>query len=310
MRMRREEMARGFAARRRRMLARILAWAGAALLAIGLLALAITLRPLWLAALRESAAEDSPLPAAELPPASAARESAKGPMRVWLAGVSNQAVDPTVSSPDIPDASAPGADDAPAPPADPWEPYLSGERMVLRITPPEGLNGGKTIKIVFAPGDSCAYGSGRACVSRHRNGQVTLLTVHSGLGGEGEAFRSAVEGTGLDLAFYSFAQIRQNMGALAGAPARLQSGELNRDDLNLAAVTRIPPRRLAEYFEMPFDQALADEALQSPVLQAALDSGEPLLMFEICGWQIPGEEMAPQVSPTTASIYLGVIRIQ
>ena len=307
---RREETARLFAARRRRMRVRILAWSGAALLAIGLLALAITLHPLWLAALRERTAEDSPLLAAELQPTSAVREITEGSMRIWLAGVSNQAVEPTALPPEIPDASAPGADDGSAPPADPWEPYLSGERMVLRITPPEGLNGGKVIKIAFAPGDSCAYGSGRACVSRHRNGQVTLLTVHSGLGGEGEAFRSAVEGTGLDLAFYSFAQIRQNLGALAGASARLQSGELNRDDLNLAVVTRVPPRRLAEYFEMPFDQALADEALQTPDLQAALDSGEPLLMFEICGWQIPGEAMAPQVSPTTASIYLGVIRIQ
>jgi hypothetical protein len=210
---------------------------------------------------------------------------------------------------------APAGEEKPVPeeaqPGDEWNEFLtSGERVVLRITPPEDLNAGRAIRIGFFPGSDCEYSSGRACVSRHRGGQVTLLTVHSGLGGEGEAFRSAVEGTGLDRAFYSFARIRRNLQALAGSPARLQSGSLGRDDLSLAVVVRIPPQELEAYFASPFDEALTAAAEKSSELRAALDSGEPLLVFEICGWQIPGEALALEVSSTTASIYLGVIKIQ
>jgi hypothetical protein len=227
-----------------------------------------------------------------------------GPIRVWFAAVSNGGGEVEVLAGEkmpVPDEAQPRE----------WDAFLSsGVRVVLRITPPEELNTGKAIKIAFSPGVDCEYGSGRACVSRHRGGQVTLLTVHSGLGGDGEAFRSVVEGTGLDLAFYSFARIRRNMQVLAGSPARMQSGSLGRDDLSLAAVVRIPPQELETYFASPFDEALEAAADKSPDLQAALDSGEPLLIIEICGWQIPGEALAPEVSPTTASIYLGVIKIQ
>jgi len=188
--------------------------------------------------------------------------------------------------------------------------YLSGgEKVVVRITPPEVVNAGRSIKIAFYPGDACEYGTRQACVSRHWNGQVTLLTIHSGLGGEGESFRSAMEGTGLNLTFYSIDQIQHNLEMLTGAPVSIQSGESGRDDLRLSAVVRLPPAKLEAYFTRPFDDTMAELAEDNPFFQEALESGESLLVFEICGWQIPGEPWAPEVSPTTASIYLGVIPI-
>jgi hypothetical protein len=188
--------------------------------------------------------------------------------------------------------------------------FLLDENVVLRIASPPEVNNGRSIKIAFSVGDDCAYGTRRACVSRHWNGQVTLFTVHSGLGGEGESFRSAVEGTGLDMAFFSPGKIQRNLAGLSGVPVHLKVGSYQQDDLVLKAVVRIPPTMLADYFSHPFDQALEKAAGDSSDIQAALESGNPLIIFEICGWQIPGEEWAPEVSPTSASIYLGVIGIQ
>jgi hypothetical protein len=321
----RQETLRRFEAARRQAVIRFLTLLGGCLLAAGLIGLGWTLRPVWRALDRDMHREAASPAATRTVPQPAAVASPK-PVRIWLAAVSNNPVQSNGETPDSnsgqtggeapsENAAQPGDGnpilDGEQQPEDAWIPILSaGEKVVLRITPPGDLNAGNAIKIAFIPGADCEFGSGRACVSRHRGGQVTLLTVHSGLGGEGEAFRSAVEGTGLDLAFFSSARIRHNMQALAGSPARIQSGGLGREDLSLAAVVRIPPARLEEYFGTPFDEALSAAAEDSPELQAALDSGGPLLIFEICGWQIPGEVMAPEVSPTTASIYLGVIKIQ
>jgi hypothetical protein len=333
----RQDTLRRFEAARRQAVIRFLTLAGGCLLAVGLIGLGWTLRPVWQALDRDMHREAASPAATRAVPQPAAVSPPK-PVRIWLAAVSNN---PIESKEETSDSNNPAQSkgetshsnsgqtggQAPSENAaqpgdenpilnveqseDAWTPILSGgEKVVLRITPPGDLNAGNAIKIAFIPGTDCEYGSGRVCVSRHRGGQVTLLTVHSGLGGEGEAFRSAVEGTGLDLAFFTSARIRHNMQALAGSPAWIQSGSLGRDDLSLAVVVRIPPVRLEEYFAFPFDEALSAVAEDSPELQAALDSGGPLLIFEICGWQIPGEAMAPEVSPTTASIYLGVIKIQ
>jgi hypothetical protein len=193
---------------------------------------------------------------------------------------------------------------------DPFAEYLAAsEKIALRIQPPEEVNHGRTIKIAVRLGESCEYGTRQACVSRHLDGRATLLTVHSGLGGEGEAFRSAVEGTGLDLAFYPVGKIQAHLSALEKAPVHLRAGDVARDDLVLAATVRIPPQDLAAYFSSTFDDALYKAADRSQSLRAVLESEKQLLIFEICGWQLPGEPAAPEVTPTTASIYLGVVSL-
>jgi hypothetical protein len=178
----------------------------------------------------------------------------------------------------------------------------------ISIQPPEAVNGGREIDIRFSPAADCPFGSGTACISRHRNGQVILLTVHSGVGGQGEAFRWAVEGSGINSAIFPLARIHENLASLEGAPVTLEMGADSLDGLELSGVARIPPDALDDYFRLPFDEALALAAQSNPTLARALDSGEGLLIFEICGWVVPGEPSSPGVSNTSTSIYLGFIR--
>ncbi len=178
-------------------------------------------------------------------------------------------------------------------------------KAVLRLGPVAGLNDDKNIRIAFTPAADCPLNSGKACVTAHRAGQVILLTVHSGGGGQGEAFRAAVEGAGLDTAAFSLARIRANLALLAGAPADYKLGAGAWLPLRLAAVTRIPPAQVETYMRLPVDDALRLVSEIDPAARAALDSGQPLLLFEICGWYLPGEDWSPGETLTSASIYLG-----
>lgn len=209
-------------------------------------------------------------------------------------------------------ASAAPPEPTPAPGAEFAALFMQGadRPAALRIAPPAAVNGGRELAMHFTPAGSCPYGSGLACLSRHLGGRVTLLTIHSGLGGEGEVFRAAVEGSGLNLAFFSLPQIQRSLAALSGAPAALRVGEQARDDLTLARVVRVPPRRLAAYFSRPFDEALAAAAEDDPAVAELLAQGGDLLLFEICGWQLPGEAWAEGVTPSTGSVYLGFIAIR
>jgi hypothetical protein len=184
----------------------------------------------------------------------------------------------------------------------------SGSQASLEIDPPAAVNQGKSIQVNFLPGSECTFGSGTACLSRHQRGDLLLLTIHSGLGGQAESFRRAVEGIGIDSALYSLARIHANLDALQGAPARLTVGSYMLDNLELVGVARIPPERLQEYFDLPGDAALDLAGEYNPAVKAALASGEELLAFEVCGWSVPGEPWAPGTSATTASIYIGFIR--
>lgn len=226
----------------------------------------------------------------------------------------------TPFQPDAPTATVPaptptpaptGALEAPREGAFDWlQDAEESGKVRLVIQPPDEVNGGRVIKSAFILSSSCSYGTGRACLSTHRGGQVTLLTIHSGLGGEGEALRSAVEGTGLNMAFFSLERIRGNMDALAGSPVQLQGEQGAHDDLELAALVRMPPARLEAYFRQPFDEALAAAEEDNPALADVLGEAEDWLVFEICGWQLPGEGWYPGVTPSTGAIYLGFIRVR
>lgn len=179
-----------------------------------------------------------------------------------------------------------------------------GDQINIEIEPPDSVNRGKPVIIRLTVGDACDYGLQRACSSLHRSGSLLLLTVHSGLGAEGERFRQAVEGLGINQAAYSLAKIQANLAGLEAAPVSINDSP----DYELVGVARVPPARLNEYLSANGDDALALAGEYNPAIQSALQSGEDLLAFEICGWQLPGEPAAEGVTPTTASIYLGVIR--
>lgn len=208
----------------------------------------------------------------------------------------------------------PTATPTPTPTPVPPSPILAGEAanrsetISLVIHPSGGLNAGKDIRISFVPSNDCPFGNQRACLSLHRGGTLTLLTIHSGVGGQGESFRKLVEGLGVNSAGYSLDRIQANLNALEGVAAALQVDGGETKDLELIGVARIPPFDLEQYFALPVDQALEIAAFYQPAFEAALESGEPLLAFEICGWMLPGEEWAPGASSTTGSIYLGLLR--
>jgi hypothetical protein len=184
-------------------------------------------------------------------------------------------------------------------------------RVRILIFPPDRrVNRGKPILISFIPGQTCNYGDNRACVnvySMDSGAPVTFITVHSGVGGEGQAFRNAVEGTGINSAGLSLKEVRANLKALDGAEVVIVQGKRRFEGYTLAVTARIPPRLVRPYFEAPIQEALLFASTIDGRLGGLAQDSLPLLVFETCGWRIPGEPWARGITSTTASIYLGVI---
>ncbi len=182
----------------------------------------------------------------------------------------------------------------------------------LQIQPADtGINRGKPIFISFIPGQRCNFGDHHACINTfttQKNGTVIFITVHSGVGGEAQVFRNALEGTGINRAAFPLQRVQANLKALLGAEVALAQGDKMLGGLKLVAVTRIPASSLATYFNTPLDQDLALAASIDPSLVDGIDPGQPQLIFETCGWKMAGEPWAAGVSSTTASIYLGVVQ--
>jgi hypothetical protein len=188
------------------------------------------------------------------------------------------------------------------------------QRMILEINPGKRkLNGGDPIRISFIPGEQCIFGDGQACTYAYRTSTgvpVLHLTIHSGVGGEGQALRHALEGTGLNQALYSLEKVHKNLEMLQGVKVSLsQAGETWRS-LELAKVIRIPAAGLAQYMTSPAEQALENAAGYAPDLDRIISAELPLIVFETCGWEMPGEDWAAGVTQTSASIYLGVIQLK
>jgi len=183
-------------------------------------------------------------------------------------------------------------------------------RIELTITPAgEQFNGGQPLRIGFRPGRPCAYFDFRACIGLHESpsSAVILATVHSGLGGDGQPLRHALEGTGFNQAAFTLGEIQQRMDALQDAPVTIQQGDAS-TDRQLRAAARVPPNLLDAYFNLPFQQALETIAQTSPALARALKSPAPLLIIETCGWRQAQEFGIPGATDTTGSVYLLVIQ--
>lgn len=181
--------------------------------------------------------------------------------------------------------------------------------ITIEITPPGGSN---PIRMTFLAGAPCAFSDNRACVHAYttpRGGKVILLSIHSGVGGEGEPFRQAVEGTWINSASATPQQAEAALAALNGAVVSIRQGdEVAVDGLSLAAAVRIPPANLLDYMNTPVLSALSAAADLKSDLEPFVNPREPVIAFEICGWQLPGEPWAPGVSPASASMYIGVIQ--
>jgi hypothetical protein len=220
----------------------------------------------------------------------------------------------------LPGLASAAATQAP-PPADPTRlpdplrafDFANGDRpLEIAIVPPDGgANAGEPFELRFVTGDPCRYEDKRACLSEFDDpagARVTFLTIHSGMYAEGQPFRHAVEGTALYAAAFSLERIAANLESLAGAPVVLTQGEAALADLEVALAIRLPPDALAGYFAATPQDGLAIAARYDPRLTDLLSGGERLVMFETCGWRVPGEPAAPGTTDTSASIYLVVIR--
>lgn len=186
-----------------------------------------------------------------------------------------------------------------------------GERISLKIDPPDPrVNRGELIDISFLPGENCVFGDQQACVVafRHETQKTIFISIHSGVGGEGQDFRHAVEGTGINRAGYSLQKVDKNMDALLGAEVAILQGGDETGGYSLVGLTRIPASSLEVYLRLPASQAVAFAAALDPTLMGGVQKDRPMLIFETCGWKMGAEPWAQGVSGTTGSIYVGVIQ--
>lgn len=184
------------------------------------------------------------------------------------------------------------------------------EQITIRVTPPDSrINGGNPLDMTFLPDSHCVFGDRRACIYTFLSPggkNVVLASLHSGVGGEGQAFRHALEGTGFNMGLYTVDRVYENAWTLAGAGISLLQGGKIRTDFELIKVARIPPEYIQTYFALPVEDTL-QFAVDIQVLEPQyLD--QDLLVFETCGWRLPGDRWAPGVSDTTGSVYLGLVR--
>jgi hypothetical protein len=192
-----------------------------------------------------------------------------------------------------------------------FDPGSAGIKLLIDL-PSDQVNHSQPIVIAINPSRKCPYEDGRACVSAFRTtegGNVIFVSVHSGVDGQAEAFRRAIEGLGVNRAGFSLKKIRSNLAEMAGAAVQIQQGERLIDGLQLAAVGRVPSKLIQDYFHNPVEQALVIAATVNPELENFANSSGTLLVFETCGWTVPGEAWAPGVTSFSSSVYIGVIQL-
>jgi hypothetical protein len=186
------------------------------------------------------------------------------------------------------------------------------KRIRITIFPPDKrVNKGKPITISFTPGRRCQYSDHRGCVTAFQPAQgspVTFVSVHSGVRGEGQALRHALEGTSLRGAGYPVSKVLSNLEALDGAEVVITQGKVRIEGFTLVAASRIPPKWVNSYLGQPMDAALPFATALDPGLAA--DPSLPQLVIETCGWRIAGERGAARAPRTSASIYLVAIQIK
>jgi hypothetical protein len=204
---------------------------------------------------------------------------------------------------------------APPPLTEVWHgaDFSEGNRVQIVLRPEGALDPGlDRVRIAFRTGRPCEYTHFRACVALHpgdaAHAGVLLATVHSGLGGDGQSLRHALEGTGLNTAAFGLDEIARRMEALAGACATVLQGQGEGETARVVAVLRVPPDRISEYFTLAPYEALERFGGEIPALRRALDRPGALLVIETCGWRHPAEWGLPGASDTTGSIYLLVLR--
>jgi hypothetical protein len=186
------------------------------------------------------------------------------------------------------------------------------ETITIKIFPKDKqVHYGLPIVIKFLPGSDCVFGDHYGCVQSYNptsQGKVTFVSVHSGVGGEGQSLRGALEGTWINSAGYGLEHVAQNMAALSGARVSIRQGQTVLEGLQIGVVSRVPPATLGAYFSAPVWQALDIAAQTNPVVANFSSPDQPELVIETCGWRMRGEAWAQGIKATTGSAYLAVIQ--
>jgi hypothetical protein len=184
------------------------------------------------------------------------------------------------------------------------------DRLHIRIKPDtQRITAGKVIELNLRIAGDCQFEDGTACVNFYQDGrgsEIAFVTVHSGIGGDGQALRNAFEGTGLDQANLTLRQVRQNLRGLLGSPVKISTGE-DEKSLTVVAVARIPADQVRAYMKLPVSQALAFASQLDPEFLAAIPGNSSLIVLETCGWRMPGERGGENLPATSASIYIVVL---
>jgi len=191
--------------------------------------------------------------------------------------------------------------------------FASGEeRIAIKIVPQsKKFNRGKPIVISFLPGRRCNFGDKRACVYAYLNENLEntiFVSVHSGVGGEAQAYRNTLEGTLVNSGAYTVKRVHSNMNALEGAIVTISQGGRTVENLELSFISRVPPRSLRKYLSAAVYDALDLAASIGGNGSYPMAPGQPQLVFETCGWRLPGEALSSVATATSASIYIAVIQ--
>lgn len=185
-------------------------------------------------------------------------------------------------------------------------------RVIITITPQDNnFNQGEPIVIPVFPARDCEFGDKTACVTAYKSsqqGNVIFLSVHSGVGGEAQRLRHAIEGTGINQAGYDLEYVMANLDALKGAIVTIRQDDVELGGFRMVSAARVPAQSIQNYFSFPVTEAIYQASLYNPGLIDLIDPGTTQLVIETCGWKMRGEPWAPEVTPTSASIYLGVIQ--
>lgn len=170
---------------------------------------------------------------------------------------------------------------------------------------------GGGVEVAFSPGLHCEFGDGQACVYEFESpegSRVVFASIHSGVGGDADALRDLIEGTGFNQGLFNPEQVDARLDAMIGSKVRLKQGSAGTVDLQLIALVRIPPEQVATYQALPVERALRFAAEFARLDPAML--GQDLFIFETCGWRLPGEAQITDLPATSSAVYIGLAGVE
>ena len=186
------------------------------------------------------------------------------------------------------------------------------EQITIKIIPrDQTVNNGKPILFSFLPKEGCKFGTKKACIYAYKtgtDGNIIMISVHSGVGGEAQTLRNAIEGTWINSSAFNLKKIHSKLRTLEGSQVVISQGEHEVRDLGFIVGGRIPAEEYQNYLKTPIYDALRFASELDEDFSRVIYPDRPQIVIETCGWKLRGEARAPGLTDTSASIYLGVVQ--